>query len=483
MNLVHRLLNDVRRGLASPNRNARSAVVLGRLLGLAFVVCFGTGLYSHFLQEPLPWMHFPTRPTQLYQLTQGLHITAGIAIIPLLLGKLNTVMPALAQDPPVRGLLHLLERASIAVFVSAAIVQVMTGLVNTYQWYPWPFPFKQTHYALSYVLIGSLAIHIGVKLRIIARYWRKRDSYDTDGRFVEDRTVGSELVAPVLADDARAPRGLTGRVMRWMDGAADATQVETQAERADAARASRLADDERASAPDVTGEDWIADAPVSEGVEHLPVSDPAPDPVRVGRRQRLARRGFFAGIGAAVAGVVVLTVGQSNTLGVPFNVFGPRQRGIGPNDLPVNRTAKAAGVLETAMADDWGLTIAGNGIRKRFSRDDLRAMGLVDADLPISCVEGWSQMGSWRGVRMRDVVGLVGAPPASRVRVTSLEQHGGYRIMDMGPEYTSDPTTLIALELNGSDLDIDHGYPARIIAPGRPGVLQTKWLASIEVIS
>jgi hypothetical protein len=482
MDLVQRLLGDLRRGLASPNRNARSAVVLGRLLGLAFVVCLGTGLYSHFLQHPMPWMHFPTRPVQLYQFTQGLHITAGIAIIPLLLGKLNAVMPALVQDPPVRGVLHLLERASIAVFVASAIVQVMTGLVNTYQWYPWPFPFKETHYALSYVLIGSLVIHIGTKLRIIARYWRKRDSYDADGRFIEDRTVGSELIVQA-APAGPAPRGLTGRVMGWIDRAADATQVESHADAADASRASRAVQAERADAPDVTDAAWRSDAPAAAGVEQVPDPAPHPDPALVGRRQRIARRGFFAGIGAAVAGVVVLTFGQSSVLGEPFNVFGPRQRHRGPARLPVNRTAKAAGVLETATAADWGLTIAGNGIRKRFSRDELRGMGLVDADLPIACVEGWSQMAAWRGIRMRDLVGLVGAPASSRVRVTSLEQHGGYRIMEMGPEFTADPTTLVALELNGADLDIDHGYPARVIAPGRPGVLQTKWISSIEVLS
>ena len=52
----------------------------------------------------------------------------------------------------------------------------------------------------------------------------------------------------------------------------------------------------------------------------------------------------------------------------------------------------------------------------------------------------------------------------------------------MQPEFARDPLTLVALELNGEELDIDHGYPARIIAPGRPGVLQTKWLSKIEVI-
>ena len=43
--------------------------------------------------------------------------------------------------------------------------------------------------------------------------------------------------------------------------------------------------------------------------------------------------------------------------------------------------------------------------------------------------------------------------------------------------------TLIALKLNGQTLDLDHGYPCRLIAPTRPGVLQTKWLSRIEVVS
>lgn len=444
--------------MASPNRNARSAVVFGRLLGVAFLVCFGTGVYSYLLQQPLPGMRFTTRPAQLYQFTQGLHITAGIAIIPLLLAKLNAVMPALVQVPPVRGVLHLLERLSIAVLVASAIVQVGTGLLNTYQWYPFPFPFKQVHNALAYVIIGSLIVHIGVKLRLIGRYWRKRASYDADGRFVADPDAGSELLPvglqergasasqPTAAPTVAAyPRGLTGRVLRWVDGApASAAHADT----AGPSRASR----------------------------------PTPEATQ-GRRERIARRGFLAGVTAATAGVVVLTAGQSNRLAEPFNLFGARQRHRGPNDLPVNRTARAAGVLATATAADWSLTVVGRDVTRSFSRVELVALGTAEAELPISCVEGWSQMATWKGVRMRDLLAAVQAEPGSRLRVTSLEQHGGYRVMDMGPEYAEDPTTLVALELNGQKLDLDHGFPARIIAPGRPGVLQTKWIEKIEVIA
>ena len=454
-------MRHTRDALASPNRTARSAVVTGRLLGIAFLVCFLTGVYSHLLQEPLGWMRFPTRPVQLYQFTQGLHITAGIAIIPLLLAKLNVVMPALVQTPPVRSVLHLLERASIAVFVASALVQVVTGLLNTYQWYPWPFPFKQVHNALAYVLIGSLLIHIGTKLQIITRYWRKRDSFDAQGRFVADPTVGSELPDPNQHDpnqhdpndpagqearpgSASPSGGFVGRLHRWIDGTP-------------------------------------APGPVAPATDTVPVTRTAAS--ADGRRQRVARRGFIAGVTAATAGVVALTVGQSSAVGEPFNVFGPRKRHLGQNGLPVNRTARAAGVLATATAADWALTVAGPSVSRTFSRAELIALGQTEARLPIACVEGWSQMATWKGVRMRDLLAAVQVDPHVHVRVTSLERHGGYRIMEMGPEYTADPTTLIALELNGEKLDLEHGFPARIIAPGRPGVLQTKWIERIEVIA
>jgi len=87
-----------------------------------------------------------------------------------------------------------------------------------------------------------------------------------------------------------------------------------------------------------------------------------------------------------------------------------------------------------------------------------------------------------RGVRLLELVAATGQPHRG-VRITSLQPDGNYRVTEMGPEFVDDPTTLVALELNGEPLSLDHGYPARIIAPGRPGVLQTKWLARIDVLS
>ena len=381
--LAARLEPAVRRAhgaAADPVKSERSAVVIGRLLAAAFLVCFATGLYSHLLQDPSPWVPLPTRPAELYRFTQGLHVISGIASVPLLLAKLWTVYPALFTWPPVRSLPNLLERVSIAVLVGVSLVEVTIGLLNIVQWYPFPFSFRSTHFALAWIAIGSLAIHIGVKLPVIARLWRRpaRDDPDAAGRFV-------------------------------------------------------------------------------------------------------SRRAFVGGVTAATASAVLLTAGQSVDALSPFNVFAPRRMGVGPQGLPVNRTAAQAGVTETAVAPGWSLELVTPAGSRAFSLEELRRMPQADVVLPIACVEGWSQSASWRGVRLVDLLAEVGAEPTTPLVFTSLQTRGSFARTEMPPEYARDPLTLIALELNGSVLHVDHGYPARVIAPGRPGVMQTKWLRSIEV--
>ena len=121
--------------LRSPAVTARIGLWLGVCFGLAFV----TGLVSHWAQTPSPWLPFPTSPSWGYRVTQGVHVTAGTAAVPLLLVKLWTVFPKLFARPPreVRYLtVHGLERISIAVLVAASIFQLVTGLANAAQWYP-----------------------------------------------------------------------------------------------------------------------------------------------------------------------------------------------------------------------------------------------------------------------------------------------------------------------------------------------------------
>ena len=103
--------------------------------------------------------------------------------------------------------------------------------------------------------------------------------------------------------------------------------------------------------------------------------------------------------------------------------------------------------------------------------------------LPIACVEGWSATGTWTGVRLRDLVALAGVDPdgsSCRGGVAGARRPLP-RVRPSPPPHLRDPLTLIALRLDGEALHLDHGYPARLIAPNRPGVLQTKWVGRITV--
>lgn len=194
---------------------------------------------------------------------------------------------------------------------------------------------------------------------------------------------------------------------------------------------------------------------------------------------RQSRRTFLIGVGASAAALVGLTAGQSFDPLSPFNLFGPRVKGAGPQGVPINRTAAQAEVTGLIGDPAWRLIVAGARGSVSLSRDELERMPQTEAVLPIACVEGWSTTAHWRGVRMADLLTLAGIRRDRDVRIKSLQPRGAYRATTMPPHYAWDPLTLIALELNGEVLDPDHGFPARVIAPGRPGVLQTKWLAAI----
>jgi hypothetical protein len=369
---------EARPGFRGPAHSTGVTARIGLWLGLSFGICFVTGLLSHLIQHPPGWFFWPSRPVWLYRVTQGLHVISGIASIPLLLGKLWSVYPKLFARPLVRSLPHALERASILVLSASAFFELTTGLFNIAQNYPWNFYFPQVHYAVAWIAIGSILVHVAVKLPIIRR-------------------------------------GL-GESVREKD-------------------------------------------------------EPAAG---------LSRRGFLRTTFFATGAAVVATAGA--TVPLLRDVSGLSWRsGKGPQGLPVNRTAAAAGVRGAATDPGWRLEVVSPAGMHTFSLDELAALPQTTAELPIACVEGWSQSAVWQGVALPDLLRAVGRAPGAEVMVTSIEGPGPYSRSTLPGEHTADPLTLLALRLDGEVLDLDHGFPCRIIAPSRPGVLQTKWVARLEI--
>ncbi len=203
---------------------------------------------------------------------------------------------------------------------------------------------------------------------------------------------------------------------------------------------------------------------------------PAPEPGGA-----VTRRGILTAVAGTAGLLTVATVGQTVPWLSPFSLLGPRRPGQGPQGLPVNKSAAGARVSAAATDPNYRLNVVGPSKTLSLSLADLSAIEQHQSDLPITCVEGWSADARWTGVRLRDLVAAVGGGTGSQVLAESLEAGGRYRASVVAAEHARDPLTLVALRLGGEPLALDHGYPCRLIAPNRPGVMQTKWLSTLTV--
>jgi DMSO/TMAO reductase YedYZ molybdopterin-dependent catalytic subunit len=208
--------------------------------------------------------------------------------------------------------------------------------------------------------------------------------------------------------------------------------------------------------------------------DELVSADPAP--------ATISRRGALALVGGSSLGVLALTVGQSIDPLRRTALLAPRGRilGSGPNDFQINTTFESTGIDRTQIGASWRLTlIALDGGEVVLRREDLLALPLRTAELPIACVEGWSTSQTWTGVPLRELAEAVGSRDAGSVFVESLQTSGAFSTMSLTDSQLRAPKTMLALRVNGADLSLDHGFPARMIIPASPGVRNTKWVRRI----
>jgi DMSO/TMAO reductase YedYZ molybdopterin-dependent catalytic subunit len=199
-------------------------------------------------------------------------------------------------------------------------------------------------------------------------------------------------------------------------------------------------------------------------------------------RATISRRGFLGAVSAASLVLGLSVLGES-TGGVLRRValLAPRGRqpGDGPNGFPINKTAAGQGVARAdLMAPRYRLEVRGARTLS-LTRADLERLDQHTYELPISCVEGWVTSQTWTGVRLRDLARMAGVAAPASALVESVERRGQFRQATLSGVQARDERTLLALRVNGADLSIDHGYPARAIVPDAPGVHNTKWVARV----
>jgi len=398
----------------SPLRGPWLTAFLGRALLIGIPIVAVTGFLSNGAYYPslganavgrplgpldFYLFSFPTHPSWLYGLTQGLHVTIGLAVFPILLAKLWSVIPKLFEWPPARSVAHALDRLSLALLIGGALFEFATGILDIQYAYLFGFFFTTAHYYGAWVFTGAFLFHAATRF-------------------------------PIMRRSLAARRGL-------------APLRETLA-------------DTRPEPDEAVPTGLIAAAPA---------------------RPTMSRRAMLGTVGAGSLFLLIQGAGQS--IGGPLRALAflaPRgQTRSGPDGFPINRTAATAQITPRMVGAAWRMELTAGKRTVKLSRAQLQAMTQHSHDLPIACVEGWTTTQHWTGVPLRDLASLVGVHGSFTAKTRSLATNGVFDGATLASEQTSDQRTLLALEVNGGDLSLDHGYPARVIGPGIPGVHCTKW--------
>jgi DMSO/TMAO reductase YedYZ molybdopterin-dependent catalytic subunit len=394
--------------------------VLGSVLLVGITVMFVSGLLSYAAYNPrlagndetpghgiLGFFLFtwPTHPYWLYRVTQGVHVTLGLVLVPVVLGKLWSVIPKLFTWPPIRTPAQLLERLSLLLLVGGVVFEFVTGILDIQYLYVFPGSFYTLHYYGAWVFIGAFVVHVSLKfptMRASLKARRMRDVLRTD-----------------LAHTEPEPPSDTG---------------------------------------------LVSDSPAAPTI---------------------SRRGALGLVGGSSLVLLAVTVGQS--IAGPLRrtaVLAPRSTnpGSGPNGFQINKTAREVGITTSQTDDSWRLQLRGPGGAPAMSltRAELLFMAQRTVSLPIACVEGWSSGNQdWSGVQLRDLAAAVGVDRPLTAHVESLQRSGDFREVTLATNQILNNDSVLALRVNGVDLSLDHGYPARLIMPATPGVHNTKWVAGI----
>jgi len=146
--------------------------------------------------------------------------------------------------------------------------------------------------------------------------------------------------------------------------------------------------------------------------------------------------------------------------------------------FPMYYISKQPPVWDPKLVGAWTLEVTGAVQRPlTLTLEQLAALPGVSQRVNHYCVEGWTAVAEWRGVRVSELARLAGiTPDAGYVDFQSFDD-GYHESWDL--ESAMHPQTLVAYAMDGRWLGVGHGAPARIHSPVKLGYKNTKYLTRI----
>ena len=205
-------------------------------------------------------------------------------------------------------------------------------------------------------------------------------------------------------------------------------------------------------------------ASVALAVWHYRRHPVRPRPADLARRNLVRVATLTAGAGVLLAGWET-AVGAIGWPGGERRFTGSHERGSGnPAAMPVTQWFTD----KVPRLDRIEVTVAG----RVLGPADLASYPRDTLEATLDCTSGWYSTQEWKGVRLDRLLGEVRGESIAVRSVTGYSRRF--------PADEADRIWL-ALEVGGAPLSAGHGFPARIVAPGRRGFWWVKWVDSIEV--
>ena len=141
-----------------------------------------------------------------------------------------------------------------------------------------------------------------------------------------------------------------------------------------------------------------------------------------------------------------------------------------------------AGSIPSTDLATWDFRVFGEvGSELRLSWDELKALPASENVQDIHCVTRWSRFDTqFKGVHWRELAKLVDPKPSADFVIAHAEQ--GYTA-NIPISFLEDENALLAYEADGEPLALEHGWPLRLVIPGKYFWKSSKWLRGIELSS
>jgi DMSO/TMAO reductase YedYZ molybdopterin-dependent catalytic subunit len=163
------------------------------------------------------------------------------------------------------------------------------------------------------------------------------------------------------------------------------------------------------------------------------------------------------------------------------------KRGLDPARLPPGQyfterfPVLHAGVVPEIDVENWDFTVDGLvGREQRWTLDEFKALPSIELTADIHCVTKWSKFDTeWRGVSTTEVARLVEPDPAA-THVMVRAEHGFTANLPLEDFLRED--NLFAYEFDGEDLELDHGWPVRLVVPHLYFWKSVKWTRGFTIL-